>query len=98
MPEESKGLEPVEDFLATRGIESLASCPVMGHDGKPVSLADALASCEPARRSIDSQLATIQRLGSKDDIIPEMTRYIEEMGETARDTKIISEISVAEKK
>jgi len=92
------GLEPVADFLAVRGLESLADRPVMGHDGEPVTLAQALASCAPARKSIDSTLATIKDLGVKsEDILPAMEKHINRMGKEAQET-IPAPIAGAEKK
>ena len=92
-------LEPVEDFLASRGIESLADRLVKDHDGKPVPLAEALAMCEPARASIDSTIETIRDMGGKDaDILPQMTKHLERMGRKAQSTKLTPEKPEAEKK
>jgi hypothetical protein len=89
-------LEPVQDFLAERGIESLAGCPVMGHDGEPVTLAEALASCEPARRSIDRTIALSKKYNG--DVLTDLKESLEEMGEEAQETTLTPETAGAEKK
>jgi hypothetical protein len=91
--------EPIQEFLATRGIESLGHCPVMNHEGQPVTLAEALASCEPARRSIDSTLAIIRDMGGEEaDVLPAMTKHIERMGQEAQGARPAPETSGAGKK
>jgi len=92
-------LEPVEDFLASRGIESLASRPVTGHDGQPVPLAEALAFCEPARHSIDAAIATIKDVGGENaDVLSAMTRHVERMSNEAQSTIPTPQTAGAEKK
>lgn len=81
-------LEPVEDFLVARGIESLANELVKGHNGELIPLHEALA-CGPARTSIDSIIAerreTALELGVKDiDVLPAVRRHIDKLGEEAQ--------------
>lgn len=97
MPEELKA-EEVQEFLVERGIESLADRPVRGHDGELMPLAQAIATCEPARTSIDSTIETIRDMGGKDtDIIPQMTKHLDRMSQKAQ-TVEIREPAEAEKK
>lgn len=92
-------LEPVEDFLSSRGIESLADAPVMGHDGQTVPLAEALAACGPARAQIDSTIETIREVGGPDvDVTGAMRRNLERMSEQAQATDPTPQAAGAEKK
>lgn len=94
-----EGLESVEDFLAERGIESLADAPVMGHDGKSVPLAEALASCRPARDSIDDTIATIKAVGGPEvDVTGAIQNHLTRMSERADATSVTPQPAGAEKK
>ena len=83
------GMEPIEDFLADRGVESLANRTVIGHDGEPMTLAAALSLCEPARNSVDATLDTLRdAVGEDVDLVPLMERHLDRMEEKAQSTDI----------
>lgn len=77
----------------------MADRPVKSHDGSVVTLSEALASCEPARHSIDAAIETIRDVGGSDiDVVPALTKHIERMGEKAQTNSTAPQHREAEKK
>jgi hypothetical protein len=78
--------ETPEEFLANRGIESLAGRMVAGHDGQPVPLSQALAECpRPVQAMIDSSIDLIRDMtDDAEDIVPRLAKQLDRMGERAQ--------------
>ena len=92
--ETAEELIPVADWMQERGLSpTFADKEIIGHDGNPVPLSEALA-CGPARMALDALIeerkATAKELGVDNIVIDGavIDRFVKKMGERAQSTPI----------
>ena len=64
-------------FLVDNGIESLGDRLVANHEGNMMPLAEALATCAPARQAIEGAVTMAREFGA--DVKTAMTAYLDKL-------------------